>query len=126
MKLNKNTNNDKIYEIFMNKYRGANLIPENSFKIYTQANEEILEDVKFVMGCLLSYYLKYELDDLKLKEILVTLNSNINKYDIYEFYREMSLYLKNDYLNYDSLNKLYKSFDKECYENFNKVYKRYL
>ena len=38
----------------------------------------------------------------------------------------MSLYLKNDYLNYDSLNKLYKSFDKECYENFNKVYKRYL
>ena len=78
------------------------------------------------MGCLLSYYLKYELDDLKLKEILVTLNSNINKYDIYEFYREMSLYLKNDYLSYDSLNKLYKSFDKECYENFNKVYKRYL
>lgn len=126
LKLNKNTNNDKIYEIFMNKYRGANLIPENSFKIYTQANEEILEDVKFVMGCLLSYYLKYELDDLKLKEILVTLNSNINKYDIYEFYREMSLYLKNDYLSYDSLNKLYKSFDKECYENFNKVYKRYL
>ena len=126
MKLNKNTNNDKIYEIFMNKYRGANLIPENSFFIYTQANEEILEDVKFVMGCLLSYYLKYELDDKKLKEILVTLNSNINKYDIYEFYREMSLYLKNDYLSYDSLNKLYKSFDKECYENFNKVYKRYL
>mgnify|MGYP007067307430 FL=1 len=38
----------------------------------------------------------------------------------------MSLYLKNDYLSYDSLNKLYKSFDKECYENFNKVYKRYL